>query len=363
MLRLIKDSLTKACKRHFRKHAKLTVTRSDVRGVRVTGQVLRSEAAQMKRPTIQLIWPSVPVKATADTDLHEKLNVMTEEELIHAFATAALPEHDGLTEKQATNLLRHTLRDKIGKSAFDSLPVMGGPDGAKEVACLFEQITESFLASKGVFFKTETDQIRDWEITRGRILSSPRPLFSARHAAAFHPTGGLDSKGRPLFQGSCYDCGDACTLPFKPFKNMRTPPKCVSCHIGKLMNTPDFVFDQNALHINGHPIAWLDCKCFYGSSCSAFTLHSLSEQASRFNKKFGPGALVFAFGFSEGLHIDSTLLLDAIPLDLAKLLSALEQGPQAKALRGISAMTQPSQSETDSKPDDDEPSLEQLQIS
>ena len=274
-----------------------------------------------------LVWPTDPVVAAADASFHEKLDAMAANELIRVFSTRALPIHDGLSVEQALNLVRHTLRDKLGSAAFDSLPVMGSPEGAKHVACLFEETTERFLASKRVPFKTEKDQVRDFEEMRGRLLTQglAQRVPSFRAAASFQPTGEKDAQGRLLYFGKCHDCGDECSLPFKPHRKMSRPAKCVPCHIGRLINTPDFVF-HSPLEINGTAVSWLDCKCFYGSGCSAYTIRSLNEQAGRFNKKFGPGALVFAFGYSNGLHIERTLLLDATPLDLTDLRSAIQRG-------------------------------------
>jgi hypothetical protein len=47
----------------------------------------------------------------------------------------------------------------------------------------------------------------------------------------------------------------------------------------------------------------------------------LKKQAAKYDKNFGPGAMVFRYGFSAELDsiLPGTLLLDSTPLDLSEL--------------------------------------------
>jgi hypothetical protein len=272
---------------------------------------------------MDLEWVSRAVSSEADHATYQQFKAMSKTELVQAYVDKRLPNHTGLSEKQATNLLRHVLREIVGPESFDAIPELGGKDGAKLAATMFEDIVEKFFAVKGVEFKTEA--VQKQEDKKLRKVLGPPSVFKRSEADSFHKTGRVNWAGKPLFSGRCTACDDICTVPFKPFANMRSPPKCQNC-MPKLYATPDFVFCDN-FYINGLPVKWLDCKCFYGSASCLLTIESLESQAAKYNKKFGFGAYLFAFGFCESLSlfVENTMLLDATPLDLADLIAFIER--------------------------------------
>ena len=93
--------------------------------------------------------------------------------------------------------------------------------------------------------------------------------------------------------------------------------------------TPDFVFANDGICINGKTVYWLDCKTYYGSSSlvnlSYLPIGKLKKQTDKYCEAFGPGAFVFLNGFSHdlaehaGFDPNMTLLLDATPLDISKI--------------------------------------------
>ena len=280
-------------------------------------------AAACADGAVRLTWPATPVDCAAEKALHFSFSAMSSEALSEAYATAALPRHDGLTDEQAANLLRHTLRDRIGRAAFDQL--MGDPVGAKDVAVLFERIVETYLRSHGVRLRTEEEQKLGWVARRAARRASSGMVFAQEGAEAFCRTEAQTKGGKPFFSGPCFECGGICKVPFKPKAslNPRRAPKCISCLRERPLDTPDFVFEEGALEINGAAVGWLDCKCFYGNVSSPYTLSSITEQAGRFHRAHGSGAILFAFGFCDELRIEHTLLLDATPLDLTELRAAI----------------------------------------
>jgi hypothetical protein len=269
-------------------------------------------------------WPTSRTEDAADRDFYNQNSALPEAQLISAIVENCIPDHPGLTENQSINLLRHVLRDKMGTEAFDGIRALGTKEEGKELATVFEGLVEAHLRNNCIRFKSEQVQKREWEL--GRTSAVVPRNFTSAHAATFRPTGGVDEKGRGLFGGSCILCGHDCIVPFQPFKGMKNPPKCRKCHMknGKLVATPDFLCQ--GLTINGSAVAWIDCKCFYGSHSSSFVVSHLSKQARKYNEIFGRGAFVFAFGFCESLVVEGTLLLDATPVDLSTLLAALEEG-------------------------------------
>ncbi len=71
--------------------------------------------------------------------------------------------------------------------------------------------------------------------------------------------------------------------------------------------TPDLLLKE-PIKINGTLIYWVDAKDYYGSNLKIIT-KGLKKQSSKYNNKFGKGAFVFHYGFSEKLNIKNTLLL------------------------------------------------------
>lgn len=83
-----------------------------------------------------------------------------------------------------------------------------------------------------------------------------------------------------------------------------------------LSSTPDFVFVQ-PVPINGKLIYWMDVKNFYASG-NRWMTNKMQMQAHKYDKKFGSGAFVFAYGFSDVSvnKLSNVLLLDYRTLSL-----------------------------------------------
>jgi len=89
--------------------------------------------------------------------------------------------------------------------------------------------------------------------------------------------------------------------------------------------TPDFVFRDDNIQINGVTVKWIDCKTYYGASSlvnlTYLPIGKLRQQCEKYMNAFGPGAVVFLNGFSQdlneqiGLNPQDVLFLDANPID------------------------------------------------
>jgi len=84
--------------------------------------------------------------------------------------------------------------------------------------------------------------------------------------------------------------------------------------------TPDIWFPEPVtIRVDDrmHQIHWLDAKSMLGTPVFKMQLSSLKKQATKYHEKFGPGALVFQYGFDTDLarHLPGTLLLDYLPSD------------------------------------------------
>jgi len=82
---------------------------------------------------------------------------------------------------------------------------------------------------------------------------------------------------------------------------------------GRAINTPDLIFND-PININGKLVKWLDCKNYYGSIVNMFLIKKNQKQVDKYNKKWGPGALLFSLGFNRdlGKKIKNVLLLDFV---------------------------------------------------
>ena len=86
---------------------------------------------------------------------------------------------------------------------------------------------------------------------------------------------------------------------------------------GRPVKTPDLLLLDH-VRINGHEIAWIDAKHYYGADVS-FQRKKTMKQMDRYVEEWGQGAIVFRHGFCDNLHIPGTILLDSSPLDLSAL--------------------------------------------
>lgn len=232
----------------------------------------------------------------------------SEDELFHRLiGEIHTSTQHGMSEYQIINLMRQVLRDKMGLDRFNAITALGSVDGQKAAADMFESIVDSHLRSAGLRFKTENDL---------RLMRSRAPT-------TWKATSSTDTQGRRLFTGPCSLCGKKCECPFKPIVG-RDGPQCHDCFQNL---TPDFLLEDGVL-INGQKVNWIDCKCSYGSaSMGIYGKTSLQRVSQDYAMRWGPGAVIFAFGFCEGLTLGNALLLDCTPLDLTKLNDLLNNAP------------------------------------
>jgi len=90
------------------------------------------------------------------------------------------------------------------------------------------------------------------------------------------------------------------------------------------MSTPDLVFKEPII-INGRKIYWMDAKHYFWYNTLMLT-PKLVKQATKYNEEFGPGAMVFAHGFTKWCKSDLfsvTYLLDGSNIEKLTLPAAL----------------------------------------
>jgi Protein of unknown function TPD sequence-motif len=86
--------------------------------------------------------------------------------------------------------------------------------------------------------------------------------------------------------------------------------------------TPDFlILDQ--LEINGEPVAWIDCKAYYGANVSS-NVRRMKQQMSRYIEVWGSGAVMYLQGFSEAVKMDGCIMLNAHGAVSDEILSQIE---------------------------------------
>lgn len=81
--------------------------------------------------------------------------------------------------------------------------------------------------------------------------------------------------------------------------------------------TPDILFDTPiTIQLDGHThtIHWLDAKN-YTLTNTPHLITGVKQQAAKYNRIFGRGAMVFHYGFDKSIKIPSTLILDGSSLD------------------------------------------------
>ena len=72
---------------------------------------------------------------------------------------------------------------------------------------------------------------------------------------------------------------------------------------GKIHSTPDFLIKSNLI-IDGKNINWIDAKNFYGAY-TPFIKQSIKKQTEKYLKNYGPGCIVFNYGFSSKLNFNN----------------------------------------------------------
>lgn len=77
-------------------------------------------------------------------------------------------------------------------------------------------------------------------------------------------------------------------------------------------NTPDFYFPKGLEIVLGAEtvtVYWIDVKAYFLAKKS-FLLKSVRKQSARYREAFGPGAMVFQWGFEHGISVEDTFLID-----------------------------------------------------
>ena len=77
---------------------------------------------------------------------------------------------------------------------------------------------------------------------------------------------------------------------------------------GKAINTPDFLITSELI-INSKKVNWIDAKNFYGSNIE-FIISKIKKQIKKYLESYGPGCLIFNYGFNSKLKFQDVLILD-----------------------------------------------------
>ena len=212
---------------------------------------------------------------------------------------------------------------------FHELSALGTLAGQKRVAEAFEAVVEKFLVKHEVDFQAEAEVKAQWQAENEQQARESGERHVRQGRAPFKPTGELDRQGRKLYTGPCAACGNECVVPFRP-NGKSNPPKCGGGR--KALLTPDFLIPGGGLVINGQRCFWLECKCMYGGEVTTRSTN-IQAQVEKYRERWGPGALVFALGFCEGVRFEGAMVLGASPLELAPLKDALavDMNPQQLA--------------------------------
>eukprot|EP00026_Physarum_polycephalum_P003719 Phypoly_transcript_03733.p1 GENE.Phypoly_transcript_03733~~Phypoly_transcript_03733.p1 ORF type:complete len:395 (+),score=78.77 Phypoly_transcript_03733:1111-2295(+) len=88
--------------------------------------------------------------------------------------------------------------------------------------------------------------------------------------------------------------------------------------MGGIFATPDFVI-EGGVKIAGKTVYWIDAKSYFGSDMDNVRI-PLINQSSKYNDIFGPGAVVFALGYTQSLAaaLDNVILVSASQLGISK---------------------------------------------
>ncbi|GIQ82568.1 protein of unknown function with TPD sequence-motif [Kipferlia bialata] len=168
---------------------------------------------------------------------------------------------------------------------------------------------------------------RQWDKAKVKAaLQSPDTLLSTRDAREFRQAEAVDvvskadqtakaEKAR-LFEEVLRDHFSQLGVSYRVESDLIQEQKAASPD-GTVTATPDLLL-LDPVTINGHPVHWVDAKCFYGADLP-LPKKSAQKQAARYTKHFGPGAIVYMRGFCDALDVPGALLLDATPLDLSRM--------------------------------------------
>jgi len=254
----------------------------------------------------------VPVSFRVDRCLFDDLNDQTETALIDRYLEDLSKPRDAL-QSVSHIMLRHVLRHKLGEVEFEADERFGTRDGAKQVGDEFETAFQDRVLenpqNRGVAWRTEKQLQQD--------------------------LGMLDAQGNNVLDNM----------------DVAEKEEWFKSHRNRILATPDFLFDAPGVLIGNRRVRWVDCKATYGSA--ALLLAGLKQglrreghfvnQILKYQRAYGPGAVVFKHGFSEGFaealapRLECTHLDDG-PLLLGPLLPA--EGTRAGTRNVFSAFLQ-----------------------
>lgn len=86
--------------------------------------------------------------------------------------------------------------------------------------------------------------------------------------------------------------------------------------------TPDILFDNPItirLDNTDYPVHWIDAKN-YTLVNTRYIVKGAKKQAAKYNSIFGPGAMIFRYGFDKSIQIPSTLILDGSMIESDSLI-------------------------------------------
>lgn len=277
-----------------------------------------------KKNLTNVDWPVNPVSLDLEMAFTSMVPMNTSVILEILRGDCDMPLVAGLSEYQHVNLLRQILRKLLGDEIFYEVTSFVGTssiDSQKIVGTAFERVVEKFLRQNNIRFKTEED-------LRKEMANSFSPRSSLEFVRSWRSTGVKDVKNREMFTGPCSTCSKQAQCPFKPLVG-RAGPQCSTCRPNM---TPDFVLTSDT-NINGIKVRWIDCKAYYGSGSMGIVGDgSLQRIVSDYANVYGPGAVVFSFGYCSALHekLPDILLLDHTPLDLSDLVVIVNEEPFRK---------------------------------
>lgn len=81
---------------------------------------------------------------------------------------------------------------------------------------------------------------------------------------------------------------------------------------GRPIATPDLLF-LDPVTINGVPISWIDYKDFILLP-DIFITNKIREQAAKYYQRWGTGAMLFRYGFVDGVNIPGAIVIDTSPI-------------------------------------------------
>ena len=115
-------------------------------------------------------------------------------------------------------------------------------------------------------------------------------------------------------RGQAQDAEDAFVRFFESFDISLITQDSLAIHQieshGRAISTPDMLFADD-VYINNIQVKWIDYKDYVLTDIK-FMHKSNSDQAAKYNAKWGKGALIYGRGLVEGVEIADTMILSGI---------------------------------------------------